>query len=109
MRRGPLHDTPGDRVTAMPAPVRDTLARACQPAGSRGGTTQRKCSSILAFHVVQPRFWLDDGDSVLDFAGWRTATGQDGSSLVAAPPALFVDPAARDYHLRAASPARDTG
>jgi len=42
-------------------------------------------------------------------AQWRTQTGQDGHSFIAGATSLFVDPAANDYHLKAGSPAIDTG
>ena len=58
-------------------------------------------------NAVTPRFTLDGGDSVLNLAGWRTATGQDAHTLASTPAALFADAAAGDYHLRADSPARD--
>ena len=61
------------------------------------------------YNVVMERFTLDDGNSVLNLAQWRAATGQDAHSVVATPVQLFVDPANDDYHLRSDSPARDTG
>jgi hypothetical protein len=59
-------------------------------------------------NVVMERFSLDDGDTVLDLAEWRSATGQDLHSLVATAAALFAAPGA-DYHLRPDAPARDAG
>lgn len=72
------------------------------------------CATCLAGFVsdrnaVEDRFTLDDGDSTLTLAQWRTATGQDASSFVATPAALFVAPASGDFHLRAGSPALDAG
>lgn len=72
------------------------------------------CTGCLAglvsdHNAVEDRFTLDDGDSVLDLAAWRLATGQDQQSFVAAPAALFADPAGGDFHLETASPALDTG
>jgi hypothetical protein len=58
-------------------------------------------------NAVTPRFTLDGGDSVLDLAAWRQATGQDPHSFTETPAALFVDVAAGDYHLRADAAARD--
>lgn len=77
------------------------------------------CASCLAGFVsdhnaVEDRFTLDDGDSVLTLAEWRTATGQDANSVaIVAPDALFVDStavdlASRDHHL-VESPAVDLG
>jgi len=61
------------------------------------------------YNVVMERFTLTDGSSVIDLARWRDETGQDLHSIVAAPAALFVRPAAGDYGLREDSPARDAG
>jgi hypothetical protein len=60
-------------------------------------------------NVVMDRFTTDDGDTRLTLAQWRASTGQDQHSLVATPAALFVNPAANDYHLSATSPAVDRG
>jgi cysteine-rich repeat protein len=48
-----------------------------------------------------------NGASHTGFAAYRAATGQDGASLFADP--LLVAPAAADFHLSAASPARNAG
>jgi hypothetical protein len=43
-------------------------------------------------NVVEDRFTLDDGDTVLTLAEWRMATGQDPNSIsVTDIDALFVD------------------
>ncbi len=60
-------------------------------------------------NVVMQRFTADDGDTVLNLAQWRAATGQDVSSLVSDPAALFVNAGANDYHLSGTSPAIDLG
>jgi hypothetical protein len=60
-------------------------------------------------NVVTDRFSTDDGESVMSLARWRDATGQDANSRTAAPSNLFVNEAADDYHLSAASPAVDAG
>jgi hypothetical protein len=60
-------------------------------------------------NVVMDRFSIDGGDTRIGLAAWRAATGQDQSSLVAVPAALFVNFAGNDYHLSATSPARDAG
>lgn len=61
------------------------------------------------YNVVVERFTLTRGSRVIDLARWRDETGQDLHSIVAAPAALFVRPAAGDYGLREDSPARDAG
>lgn len=60
-------------------------------------------------NVVMDRFSIDGGDTRIGLAAWRAATGQDQSSLIAAPAALFVNFAGNDYHLNVTSPARDAG
>ncbi|QDU91116.1 hypothetical protein Pla175_45340 [Pirellulimonas nuda] len=60
-------------------------------------------------NVVLDRFTTDGGDSVRTLAQWRTLTGGDSHSFVSTAADLFVDPAAGDYRLKAASPARDAG
>ena len=60
-------------------------------------------------NLVMERFTLDGGNSVLDLAEWRNQTGQDTNSAVAAPAAIFVDPAGDDYYPQETGPAVDTG
>jgi hypothetical protein len=64
-------------------------------------------------NLVESRFTLDGGDSILTLAQWRAATGQDQQSVAiadgAALLALFVDPASGDYHLATGSAAVDAG
>ncbi|MEO8191215.1 MAG: FG-GAP-like repeat-containing protein [Acidobacteriota bacterium] len=60
-------------------------------------------------NVVMSRFSADDGDTVLTLAQWRVATGQDATSVLSDPAALFVNPPAGDYHLTGTSPAIDLG
>jgi hypothetical protein len=72
------------------------------------------CASCLSgfssdHNAVEDRFTLDDGTSVLSLAEWRTATGQDGDSVVAAPGEIFVSVTGDDYHLKDGSPAVDAG
>jgi parallel beta-helix repeat protein len=72
------------------------------------------CSACLSgfvsdHNVVENRFTLDDGDSVLTLAAWQAATGQDTNSVtVGDPDALFVDSPGGDFHL-APGPAVDAG
>src|SRR5690606_33642135 len=61
------------------------------------------------FNVVMDRFTTTGGDSVLDLPGWRSLTGQDANSIIAAPGELFADPDNGDYRLRPGSPAVDAG
>jgi hypothetical protein len=55
------------------------------------------------------RFTTDGGDTVMTLAEWQQQTGQDMSSFVSTPDALFVDAAGNDYQLSPTSPALDTG
>ena len=61
------------------------------------------------YNVIMDRFTLDDGDSRLTLAQWRTQTGQDTHSVISTPAALFANVAGNDYHLSAASPALNVG
>jgi parallel beta-helix repeat protein len=58
-------------------------------------------------NAVEDRFSADGDSTSITLAAWRTATGQDLQSVLAAPAALYVDPANGDYHLKPASPALD--
>ena len=60
------------------------------------------------YNIVVDRFTVNDGDSVINLAAWQ-ALGYDAHSFIVAPGALFADPAADDYHLRAGSPAINAG
>ena len=60
-------------------------------------------------NVIMDRFSMDGGNTRVTLAAWRSATGQDTHSIIAAPAALFVDFAGNDYHLSPTSPARDAG
>ena len=53
------------------------------------------------------RFTTDDGNSVLDLAGWQ-ALGHDANSVEAVPAELFLAPGA-DFRLRPDAPAVDAG
>jgi hypothetical protein len=64
---------------------------------------------ISDYNVVVDRFSIDDGNTRITLAQWRTVTGQDTHSFVAAPADLFVNVGANDYHLKTSSPARDAG
>ena len=64
---------------------------------------------VSDYNVVMDRFSVDGGDTRIGLAAWRAATGQDQSSIIATPAALFVNFAGNDYHLSATSPARDAG
>jgi hypothetical protein len=60
------------------------------------------------YNVVMNYFGIDDNASIKTLAQWR-AMGYDTHSIQATDAALFVDPAANDYHLKAGSPAIDSG
>lgn len=60
------------------------------------------------YNALMDRFSVDDGNSRIDFAAWQ-ALGYDAHSLLSTPQALFVNPAASDYRLKAGSPAIDAG
>ena len=60
------------------------------------------------YNVVVGRFTNDDGDSVMDLAGWR-AMGFGANSIEASIDAVFEAPGSDDYHLLAGSPAEDSG
>jgi parallel beta-helix repeat protein len=64
---------------------------------------------VSNYNVVMDRFSTNDGESVLTFAQWRAATGQDMQSFIAAPLELFVSHATNDYQLKSDSPAIDVG
>lgn len=61
------------------------------------------------WNVVMNRFSIDDGSSRISLAQWQATTGQDVHSVIAAPAALFLDPAANDYHLKPGAPGLDAG
>jgi parallel beta-helix repeat protein len=59
---------------------------------------------------IGPRFSLDGQNTTTTLAQWRTSTGQDSHSFTAASAdALFANYTARDYRLKAGSPAIDKG
>jgi hypothetical protein len=54
------------------------------------------------------RFSVDDGDTRMTLADWRTR-GYDLHSRIASPSELFVSTSAKDFHLKSGSPAIDAG
>lgn len=60
-------------------------------------------------NVVMDRLSSDGESTIVNLSSWRTATGQDAHSLVAAPAQLFVGVSSSNYHLKAGSPALDAG
>ncbi len=78
----------------------------------RGGMDVRMDSLaglVSDYNVLEDRFTLNGGDSVLSLAEWRRRTGQDQNSLVGNPAQLFIDPTAGNYHLSTTSRAIDAG
>lgn len=61
------------------------------------------------YNVVMNRLTTDGGNSIQTLAQWQTSTGQDQHSLVATPTQVFVNSAALDFHILAASPAVNAG
>lgn len=66
---------------------------------------------VSDYNVVEDVFTVDGGNSTMTLSQWRTQTGQDQQSIVAAESQLFEKPVlpGGDYHLKAASPALDIG
>jgi parallel beta-helix repeat protein len=60
-------------------------------------------------NVVMDRFSTDGGNSRITLAQWRAATGEDQTSVIAAPADLFVNIAASNYRLKPGSAAIDAG
>jgi parallel beta-helix repeat protein len=60
------------------------------------------------YNIVMDRFSTDTGNTRLTLTAWQ-ALGFDTHSLIATPDQLFVNPGARDYHLKTGSPAIDHG
>jgi parallel beta-helix repeat protein len=61
------------------------------------------------YNVVTSRFTSDGGDTVQTLAQWQASTPHDDHSLVATPAELFVNAAGGDFHLKAGSPAVNSG
>jgi len=80
--------------------------------GSRGSINV-SADSMLGlesdFNIVVDRLSPDDGDRVLNFTRWQSATGLDGHSLISRSRDLFVSEETADYHLCEGSPAIDAG
>jgi parallel beta-helix repeat protein len=77
----------------------------------RGGllfTSAADAANTDSDYNVLDRVSTDDGSTRLTLAQWR-AQGRDPHSLSATPVALFADDAARDYRLKAGSPAVNAG
>ena len=68
---------------------------------------------VSDYNAVEDRLSIDDGNTALGLAAWRTATGQDSHSLSLADLTslnnLFVNRASGDYHLAMTSAAIDRG
>lgn len=81
-----------------------------RPAGTAYGSICIDSSSrpgfVSDYNVVVDRFIFDD--SPINFAQWK-ALGYDAHSFISTPAQLFVNEAAKDYRLKAGSPAIDKG
>jgi Right handed beta helix region len=62
---------------------------------------------VSDYNSLMHRLSLDDGNTILNLAGWQAA-GYDAHSFVATPTDHFVAPGS-DFHLLASSPALDAG
>ena len=60
------------------------------------------------YNLLLDRFSIDGGNSTIDLPAWQ-GLGYDANSMVATPDQVFVDPAAKDFRLKAGSPAIDAG
>ena len=60
-------------------------------------------------NAMEDRVSVDGGNSAITFAQWQATSGQDGSSFIADPATLFVDPGTGDYSLAPGSDAIDAG
>lgn len=60
------------------------------------------------YNTVVNRFSTDEGNTNMSLAAWQ-GLGYDVHSLVSTLSALFVNPAANDYHLKSGAPAVDAG
>lgn len=77
------------------------------------GSISIDAASMPGFHsnhnILTNRMSTDGGNSNMTLTQWQNTTQHDSNSVIATPAALFVNPAADDYHLLSASPARDLG
>ncbi|HEY2934020.1 MAG TPA: right-handed parallel beta-helix repeat-containing protein [Acidobacteriota bacterium] len=60
------------------------------------------------YNIVVDRFSANGGNTIIALSQWRTF-GYDTHSILSTPDQLFVNPAANDYHLKAGSPAGNSG
>ncbi len=77
--------------------------------GAVSVTADSLANFVSDSNVVTSRFTTTDGASTLSLAQWRTQTGQDLNSTVAAANDLFINWAAGDYRLKPQSAALNNG
>ncbi len=85
------------------------LVTASTSKGSISITSDSLAGFVSDDNVLTPRLTKNGGTTILNLAGWRSATGQDTHSLAATIDQLFLNAAANDYRLLATSPAINHG
>lgn len=81
------------------------------PDGSYGsiGVSGSAVGISSDYNVVNDNFSMALGSTTMSLEQWRSATGQEFHSLVAAPDQVFADAAAQNYRPRPGSPSIDAG
>ena len=104
--------SPGAAVRILDAGTGNTLRNNILLGG--GGITCRISDDSMSglvsdYNVAGNLFQSEDTGATQTLVQWRTQTGQDAHSLVAAASALFANSAGDDYHLKVGSAAVDAG
>lgn len=81
-----------------------------QPDSARGSVViyGSGVSGFESDYNIVVRFSINGGDTTTSLAAWQSL-GYDQHSIIAAPSALFVDPANNDYHLKTGAAAINAG